>query len=343
MINTKFKITSILALGAMFQPLAAHDVAKGEKHEHAAVIQAPVKTGNGIYTFIADAQWGSLQEGANLGPTHGSVVVDEAGLIYVSTDGPDSIYVFDAAGKLVKKMAPEARGLHHMAIVKEGDKEFIYGAQLLGVLRIVKLDLDGNIVMEISDKTAKVEGGYGGTTGVAVAPDGSIFASMGYGSNLIHKFDSAGKHLLTFGGKGGEVDKFHTPHTISIDPRYGEPVLLVVDREKRRLVHFDLNGKFISVHATNLRRPCAVSFHGDVCAVAELESRVVILNKNGIPISFVGDNPNRGHWSNFGVAPKDQKVGIFSAPHGLSFDKDGNLYVQDWNATGRATQLKLVK
>ena len=33
---------------------------------------------------------------------------------------------------------------------------------------------------------------------------------------------------------------------------------------------------------------------------------------------------------------------IFLAPHGLSFDKDGNLFVQDWNFTGRFTKLKKV-
>ena len=343
MVTTKLQLTSIFAISALIQPLSAHDVAKGEKHEHQAVIQAPVQTGNGAYTYIADAQWGSMKDGKTLGPTHGSVVVDSKGLIYVSSDGPDSLFVFDAAGKLIKTMAPEARGMHHMTIVKEGDKEFIYGAQLQHNKRIVKLDLDGKVVMEITPKTVKIQGGYNGITGVAVAPDGSIFASMGYGSNLIHKFDKTGKHLLTFGGRGAATDKFKTPHTLGIDTRFGEPRLLVCDREKRRLVHFDLNGKFISVHASHLRRPCAISIHGDVCAVAELESRVTILDKNGTPISFLGDNPNRKHWANFGVAPKDQKVGVFSAPHGLSFDKDGNLYVQDWNKTGRATQLKLVK
>jgi len=57
----------------------------------------------------------------------------------------------------------------------------------------------------------------------------------------------------------------------------------------------------------------------------------------------VGDNPNKKQWANFKVPVTDQKPGIFTAPHGLSFDKVGNLYVQDWNATGRVTKLVLVK
>jgi hypothetical protein len=34
--------------------------------------------------------------------------------------------------------------------------------------------------------------------------------------------------------------------------------------------------------------------------------------------------------------PQDQwKEGIFSGTHGSYWDKDGNLYVQDWNVSGR--------
>lgn len=316
-----------------------------------------VRTGNGVFTYETVPSFGKLPEGENLGPTHGGVVVDKDGLIYVSTDGPQSLCVFKPDGTFVKAIAkgPEgARGLHGMTIVTEGDKQFIYGAQLNAYgnktlkdktpLRAVKLDLDGNVLMTIpNDKTGEVKGGFGGVTGIAVAPDGSVFVSMGYGSNLIHKFDKEGKLLMSFGGRGQNKEQFITCHGLGIDTRFGEPRLLVCDREKRRLVHLDLNGKWIGEYATNLRRPCAVSFHGDHCAVAELEARVVILDKKGTPVSFVGDNPNKKQWAGFGVAPKDMSLGIFTAPHGLSFDKEGNLYVQDWNTTGRVSKLKLLK
>jgi len=35
--------------------------------------------------------------------------------------------------------------------------------------------------------------------------------------------------------------------------------------------------------------------------------------------------------------------GIFTAPHGLSFDSEGNLYVEDWNVNGRVSKLVLKK
>ena len=207
--------------------------------------------------------------------------------------------------------------------------------------RICKIDLDGKLLMEIPNATTgEIQGGWNGLTAVTVAPDGSIFAGMGYGSQLIHKFDATGKHLKSFGGKGKEDGKFNTCHGLVIDSRFGEPRLLVADRENRRLCHLDLEGNWIGLHASNLRRPCAVSFHGDFLAVAELESRVTILDKSGTPVAFLGDNPDRKQWANFGVKPDDQHLGIFTAPHGLAFAKNGDLYVQDWNATGRVTKLR---
>ena len=83
-----------------------------------------------------------------------------------------------------------------------------------------------------------------------------------------------------------------------------------------------------------------MSFLGESLAVAELESRVTILDKSGTPVAFLGDNPDRKQWANFGVKFEDQHTGIFTAPHGIAFAKNGDLYVQDWNATGRVTKLR---
>jgi hypothetical protein len=38
---------------------------------------------------------------------------------------------------------------------------------------------------------------------------------------------------------------------------------------------------------------------GDFCAVAELEARVTILGKDGVPVVFLGDNPDKKQWANF--------------------------------------------
>ncbi len=306
--------------------------------------QTAVRTGNGAWSYEAVPHWGELPEGKIIGPTHGGVVVDdESGLIYVSTDSALAVIVYQPDGKFLRTIAPECHGFHAMAIRRENGNAVIYGAQLNGnkpPTRVCKIDTEGKLLLEIPNAiTGDVPGGWSGVTGVTVAPDGAIFVSMGYGSNIIHKFDASGKIIKSFGSKGPDEKQFNTPHGLAIDTRFGAPRLLVADREKRRLVHLDLEGNWIGIHASNLRRPCSVSFFGDNLAVAELESRVTILDKTGTPVAFLGDNPNKAQWANFGVPPQEQHLGIFTAPHGLSFDKAGNLYVQDWNKTGRVTKL----
>lgn len=310
-------------------------------------IDTPVRTGNGTWTFEAVPHWGSLPDGKNLGPTHGGVVVDnKTGRVYVSTDAEHAIVVFEKDGSHVGNIAPECQGFHAMAIAEENGTTVLYGAQLGGPnpLRVCKLDTSGKLLLSISAKEyPDLKGGWKGLTAVTVAPDGSIFCSMGYGAQFIHKFDATGKHLKTFGGRGkGDQVLTNTSHGLQIDTRFGEPRLLVCDRENRRLIHTDLEGNWIGEYASHLRRPCAATILGDHCAVAELEGRVTILDKAGAPVAFLGDNPNKKQWAKFPIPLTEMSLGIFTSPHGLSFDKDGNLYVQDWNKSGRITMLRLL-
>lgn len=311
----------------------------GHAHTH------PAQVGEGDYRYQTVHGWGDLPGGQSIGPTHGGVVVDaKSGRVYVSTDAEHSILVYEADGTFVASIAPQCRGFHAMDIGRENRKTVLYGAQLQDTLRVCKIDTEGNILLELSEKThPDLPGGWKGVTGVAVAPDGSIFCSMGYGSNLIHKFGAWGNYLMTFGGKGepepGQV-MTRTSHGLKVDTRFDPPRLLVCDRENRRLFHTTLEGEWVGEIASDLRRPCAVSLFGELCAVAELEGRVTLLDKKGKVLAHLGDNPDSKQWAKFRVAPDAIQPGLFTAPHGLSFDAAGNLYVQDWNATGRITKLE---
>lgn len=300
-----------------------------------------MKTGEGIAAYETVPSWGNIPEKLTLGSTHGSAVVDKEGLIYVSTDSANGFYVFKPDGTLVRTMAPEFSGVHGMLIREENGQEFIYAAHLKGA-QIVKLTLDGKALLKIpypEQANLYPQGKGYKPTAVAVGPDGTIFAADGYGLSVIHKFDSTGKYIKTFGKKGKADGEFQACHGITLDTRSGKPLLLVCDRENRRLQHFDLDGNFVAVITTGLRRPCAASILGDNVAIAELESRVAILDKDNKVISVLGDNPDKGQWAKFDVPVAAWKEGIFTAPHGLTYDKEGNLYVQDWNKTGRLTKL----
>jgi outer membrane protein assembly factor BamB len=305
--------------------------------------------GSGAWRFEIEAGWAKVPEGSALGPTHGGIVIDRAGLIYMSSDGPLGILVFSPDGKFLRGIAPEFSGVHGLMLRTEGGKEFIYAAHLRGN-QVVKLSLDGKPEWTIG--VPKESGFYNQPadakkqpqayrpTAIAVGPDDRIYVADGYGASVIHLYSADRKYVRTIGTKGAGDGQFSTCHGLAIDTRSGRPLLLVADRANRRLVHLDLEGNFVRTLTTGLRLPCAVSIRGDYAAVAELEGRVVVTDKDGAIVATLGDNPDQKQWAQFRLAPDLWKDGIFIAPHGLAFDADGNLFVQDWNYIGRLTKLR---
>lgn len=310
---------------------------------------APLGSGN--WRFNVESGWAKVPANVSLGPTHGGVAVDRAGNVYVSSDGPEGILVFDRNGKYLRGLAPELSGIHGFIIRNEGGREFIYAAHVKGN-QAVKLGLDGKVEWKLGvpkesgfydqPADAKKKPTLYRPTAIAVGPDNRIYVADGYGASVIHVYSPERKYLKTIGTRGEGEGQFKTCHGLALDTRHGQPLLLVADRENRRLVHHDLEGNFVRVVATGLRRPCAMSFHGEYVAVAELEGRVVILDREGKTVATLGDNPDRKQWAAFKLAPEHWRDGIFIAPHGVSFDSAGNLFVQDWNFAGRFTKLKRV-
>jgi hypothetical protein len=307
--------------------------------------------GSGQWRFVVEAGWAQLPKEVALGPTHGGVGVDQAGNIYVSSDGPTGILVFNPSGKFLRGLAPELSGIHGFTIRQEGGREFIYAAHVKGA-QVVKLGLDGRVEWKIG---VPLESGLYGQpadpkqkptayrpTAIAVGPDSRLYVADGYGASVIHVYSAERKYLKTIGTKGEGDGQFKTCHGLALDTRFGAPLLLVCDRENKRLVHLDLEGNFVRTVTTGLRRPCAVSIKGDFVAVAELEGRVVVVDKTGAIVATLGDNPDQKQWAAFKLAPEHWRDGIFIAPHGLAFDREGNLFVQDWNFAGRFTKLKRV-
>ncbi len=183
-------------------------------------------------------------------------------------------------------------------------------------------------------------------TAITVAPNGDIFLSDGYASNHIFKFDKTGKYIKHFGEKGNDLKQFNTAHGMTLDTRYEPPRLLVCDRNhepKGRLLHYDLEGNYIAEVVTGLGMPTSAAVQGDYVSVPDLHGRVVILDKSNTIMAVLGHNPDPATRVNFSV-PQDKWIeGIFNGTHGSYWDKDGNLYVQDWNVSGRIMKLVRVK
>ena len=323
--------------------LQAHEHGKNS-HQHEVLppqLQVATKTGSAPHVYETVPGWGKIPGKDYIGSTHSGFVVDQQGLVYTSVKTKKSMVVFTPEGKFLRSFDKKFNQIHGMIINEENGQEFIYGA---AGKKVYKIDLKGNAVLTIDGPSQPKDQNWEKATAVAVAPNGDIFIADGYGSSLIFKYDKEGRFIKKFGLKGKNDGQFRTSHGLIMDKRDPQnPQLLVADRENRRLQSFDLDGNFKKVLINGLRRPCALSIWGDYVAVAELEARVIILDKDYKIVSKLGDNPNKEEWAENRVDPKMWKPAIFTAPHGLSFDKDGNLYVQDWNKYGRITKLKRLK
>ena len=277
--------------------------------------------------------------------THGAIATDNAGHVYVSTQSETGILVYTPDGVLKKTIANEYPEVHSMFHAQEGADEYLYTTVQKGTPKenwlFVKMKTDGTVVQKI---TAPLQAGFKTPnewrlTAAVPAPDGSIFIANGYGDSRIFRFDKNGEYRASYGGKGTADGLFDCSHGLAVDTRYDQPLLLVCDRENRRLCLFDFDGKFVRTVTQHLRRPCQVSFHGDYALVSELEGRVTILDRDNAPQAFLGDNPQKAQWANYQLQPGEIAPAFFSAAHGCHIDQQANIYVSDWNHIGRVTKL----
>jgi hypothetical protein len=313
----------------------------------AADKQQPVRMGCGIMTFDTVPGWGLRPNGQSaLGQTHGGVALDKAGNVF--TSAAKGVVVFAPDGAVIQEYLGEPYGqLHDLKIREEDGKEFVYGARNNNAEGIKFNAHTGEVALRLKfPEESKLDLKKFNPTAITVAPNGDIFLADGYASNHIFKFDKTGKYLTHFGVKGNEVNQFNTCHGMTLDTRYEPPRLLICDRNhqpKGRLLHYDLDGKFIEEIVTGLGMPTSASVQGDYVSVPDLQGRLVILDKSNTIISVLGHNADPKKRQNFNV-PQDQWVeGIFSGTHGSCWDAEGNLYIQDWNVAGRIMKLVRVK
>ena len=273
-----------------------------------------------------------------IGPVHGGAAVDRAGNVYVSTDTPRGILVFGPDGKFQRSFGPTQ--IHGLYLTREHDGEYLYAARP-NFHEVQKIKTDGTSVWTMGYPTesgiyAKAE--EFNPTNIVATPDGTIFVADGYGKNYIHKYDKDRKYIKSFGGPGAnpaEDGKFNRCHGLAVDRRGPKPLLIVCNRESGRVEHWDTDGNLVKVLQRNLRMPAAVNVYGDYVAIAELQGRVTILGKDNSIVAQLGDNPEVSQRANYGLEPAKWTEGICNSPHGITFDRAGNVIVSEWSQYGR--------
>jgi DNA-binding beta-propeller fold protein YncE len=295
-------------------------------------------------SYEAVADWIQLPDDGRetLGGMHGDIAVSEAGDVYVSVETAGmGVQVFSADGEYLHSLENAPADLHGFVIRDTGDGEHIYGVSLRGQ-KFVKMTLEGEVVLEVTSEAFPreywVQSQFSQEpslllSGMDVAANGDMFVTDGYASDYVHRFDSQGNYIESFGGKAAPYE-FNILHKVAIDTRFDPARIIATDRLNNRVVHLGLDGEFLGVVNDELLLPAALAIHGDYVIVGELEGRVTILDEAGAIVAHVGTNTDEGIGGNR-MPPDQWRTGFVVAPHGVAVDGDGNLYVAEFSTFGR--------
>lgn len=152
------------------------------------------------------------------------------------------------------------------------------------------------------------------------------------------------------GGRGrgpqapAPLDQLNNPHGNMVDLRDpGNPVNLIADRGHGRILRYTLDDKPIDV-VTGTIRPCYFHEHKGSVVVPDLSGPVFILDKDNKVAADMGgpkpDGPKNPPRTTQNRA--DFVAGQFVAPHGATFDHNGNIFIVEWVEIGRVTKLRKV-
>jgi|DewCreStandDraft_2_1066082.scaffolds.fasta_scaffold00190_2 hypothetical protein len=289
----------------------------------------PIGAGVRQYEFVEG--WPRLPEGWTLGQVAG-VAVDSQDHVYVFHRGLHPVIIFDRDGRYLAHWGDEfLQDAHGLYIRRENGQDFIY---LVDRARHVveKCTTDGRVVLRIGTPGQPGAPGqpFNRPTDVAVAPNGDIYVSDGYGNARVHHFAPDGRLMRSWGEPGNGPGQFNLPHSVWVDTRGPEPLIYVADRENLRLQVFTPAGEFVR-ELPGFRRPTDLYIDPEgYLYIAELRSRVSILGPRDEPVATLGGEESH--------AP-----GQFVAPHGVWTDSQGDLYVCEVLAGQRVQKFRRVR
>jgi len=286
--------------------------------------------GSGKYTYELVDGWAKLPDGASFQDVCG-IAVDAQDRVYVlnrSTEHP--VMVFDREGNFLTSWGQGLfKRAHGSGIGPDGaiyctdDKNHT----------VRKFSPEGKVLMTLGNEDQPSDTGYvkdyfdffwslttitkGGPplnrpTGVAIAKSGNIYVADGYGNARIHKFNADGKLLLSWGEPGYAPGHFRLPHNIFVDK---QEWIWVTDRENSRVQIFNADGKFLDQWEDVFRPTDVYIDNEDVVYISELCLRLSIFSPAGELLA---------RW---GTLEKEKESALFVAPHALTLDSHGDIYV----------------
>lgn len=291
------------------------------------------KLGSGEFTYeVSGENWGNLPEGWFYKEAT-SVDVDSKDNVYVFNRGNHPVIVFDSEGNVVRTWGEDGVFTNPHAVTIAPDDTVWCVDNFDHSIR--QFTPEGRPLLTLNERKQHSPTMSGDPfcrpTRVAIDPrNGEILVSDGYGNARVHRYTPDGKQLIqSFGSPGTDPGAFNLVHDIAVD---ADGMIYIADRENRRIQVFDPKGD-VQACWYGFSRSAAIHLAGGIAYVGEyyagggesgsyrnaghLGPRVSVTNMEGSILARLGEEP-------FGDKP-----GRFYAPHGLSTDSEGNIYVAE--------------
>ncbi len=303
------------------------------------------------FGYEVNDHWAQLPAGWSWQEVAG-VATDSHDRVYVFNRGDHPLMVFDRQGRFLASWGEGLFARPHGIFI--GPDDAVYCTDDMGHT-VRKFTTDGRLLLTLGTSGQPSDTGatsmdfrtivragapFHYPTNLALAADGSMYVSDGYGNARVHKFDAKGKLLFSWGEPGSGPGQFHLPHGIAID-RHG--TVYVADRENSRIQLFTADGKYLT-EWTDVARPCQVFIdkQGDLF-ISELGFRAAMWPGTTAP----SPDATGGRLSIFDAAGRLKArwggglhpcaAGDFFAPHGIWVDAQGDIYVTEVVWSGGAS------
>lgn len=333
------KHSSIAAAGMLYAP-AIIGAAKPE-----------TILGHNNKRYRVNTEWSRLNVAQNPVKDCHEMVQDKKGrIILLTNETKNNVIIYDKSGKLISSWGHEYPGAHGLTLFNENGDDVLFICDN-DLHQVIKTTVDGKVLMKLDypkEIAAYSKANEYIPTETAIAPNGDIYVTDGYGKDFIIQYDHKGNYIRHFGGRGSGDEFLLNAHGICIDERdKRNPCLVVSSRQQNAFKRYTLDGKYINTIQLPGAWVCRPVIKGDYLYAAVLQTNarqgeqsgfVLILDKNYKVVSNLGGN--------LPVYNKDlpaemyQTVKVFKYPHDVCIDDEENVYVAQWNS-GRVYPYKL--